>query len=81
MKMDAVKASLRQFFSLRVSELADDDDIFEVGGVTSLFVIELLMFVEDEFSITLGDGDLERDNFRSIDALAALVTCKLGAPE
>jgi len=81
MKMGAVKASLRRFCSLRVSELADDDDIFEVGGVTSLFVIELLTFLEDEFSITLEDGDLERDNFRSINALAALVTCKLGSTE
>ena len=81
MKTDAIKASFREFFSRRASDLADDDDIFEVGGVTSLFVIELLMFVEDEFDIVVGDDDLERDNFRSINALAALVTGKLGAPE
>jgi len=81
MKTDAIRAPFREFFALRASNLADDDDIFEVGGVTSLFVIELLMFVEDEFDIVLGDDDLERDNFRSISALAALVARKIEAPE
>lgn len=81
MTSNPIKTSLRRFCCLRLPELADDDDIFEVGGVTSLFAIELLTFVENEFGIALGDEDLERDNFRSISALTALVTRKLGAVE
>lgn len=73
-----IRSSLRRFCCSRVPELADEDDIFQSAGVTSLFVIELLAFVEERFDVVLEDEDLERDNFRSINALSALVERKLG---
>lgn len=79
MAIDGIKPRLREFCSLRAPGLADEDDIFEVGGVNSLFAIELLTFVEEVFSITLEDEDLERKNFSSISAMAALVERKLSA--
>jgi acyl carrier protein len=77
MGTDDIKPRLRAFCSLRAPGLADDDDIFEVGGVNSLFAIELLTLVEEVFDITLEDADLERKNFSSINAMAALVERKL----
>ena len=79
MGADDIKPRLRAFCSLRAPGLADDDDIFEVGGVNSLFAIELLTFVEESFSIALEDEDLERKNFSSINAMAVLVGRKLDA--
>jgi len=78
MDADGTKAQLRKFLvrSLGNSRLADDDDIFEVGGATSLFAMELVMFIEERFRIPLDDADLERDNFRSISAMASLVDRK-----
>ena len=80
METDKVKAYLREFCSLHAPGLADDDDIFEVAGVTSLFAIELLTFVEQEFGITLEDGDLERKSFSSINAMVELVARKRDTP-
>ena len=77
MEVDDLKR-LRAFAvdSLRPARLDDHDDIFEVGGATSLFAMELVLFIEETFGIVLEDEDLERDNFRSVAALAALVARK-----
>jgi acyl carrier protein len=77
METDGIRPRLREFCSTRAPGVADGDDIFEVGGVNSLFAIELLAFVEDAFRIALEDEDLERKNFSSINAMAALVQRKL----
>jgi acyl carrier protein len=79
MTSEAIKARLRELCSRRAPDLADEDDIFEVGGVNSLFAIELLTFVEEGFRIRLEDEDLDRKFFRSINAMAALVERKLDA--
>ncbi len=63
--------------SLGNSKLLDDDDIFKVGGATSLFAMELVLFIEKQFGIALEDDDLERANFATVDALTALVDRKL----
>ena len=72
---DEIKAKTR-FFIARFFpnlDLEDDDDIFALGLVNSLFAIQLVMFVEREFDITIGDDDLNIDNFRTINAMANLV--------
>jgi methoxymalonate biosynthesis acyl carrier protein len=73
------RARVREFVarSLGSMNLEDGDDIFRVGGATSLFAMELVMFIEKQFGIVLEDNDLERANFATIDALTALVDRKL----
>lgn len=77
---DHVRPRTRAFISKHLSadDLQDDDDIFELGFVNSLFAMQLVMFVENEFNMTVDDEDLEIDNFRSIDAVVNLVTRKTG---
>ncbi|WP_369198664.1 phosphopantetheine-binding protein [Streptomyces djakartensis] len=69
---------LSRFFP--VQDLADDDDIFELGFVSSMFAMQLVSFVEHEFGITVENEDLELEHFRSISALDAFVTRKLSVP-
>ncbi len=78
MPSDSAKPRLRAFLArtLRTSRLEDDDDIFEVGSASSLFAMELVLFIEETLGIALDDGDLERDNLSSIAAIAALVARK-----
>ena len=59
-------------------DLQDDDDIFSLGYVNSLFAMQLVMFVESEFSITAQQEDLDINNFCSIAALTDFVHRKLG---
>ena len=75
------RQQIRDFVSrfVRGHELADGEDIFATGFVNSMFAMQLVQFVEQTFGITVESEDLEIDNFRSIDAIAALVERKQGA--
>ena len=79
MSADA-KARIRAYLgkTVRNFDLDDTADIFESGIVNSLFAVELVVFTEKEFGITVEDDDLDLDNFRSIDALAQFVDRKMG---
>ncbi|WP_394839501.1 phosphopantetheine-binding protein [Pendulispora rubella] len=57
-------------------ELRDEDDIFSLGFVNSMFAIQLVNFIEHEFGIEIDNEDMELDNFRSVRALVALVQKK-----
>jgi acyl carrier protein len=65
--------------ALRHEELADDEDIFGSGLVNSLFAMELVTFLEGTFGFEVESEDLELDNFRTVDRMAALVARKTGA--
>jgi acyl carrier protein len=75
------KAKIREFLSrfFRDHQLADDEDIFASGYVNSMFAMQLVQFVEQEFGITVESEDLELDNFRTVDAISALVGRKTAA--
>jgi methoxymalonate biosynthesis acyl carrier protein len=72
------KAKIRLFLSryLRNHELKDEEDIFALGFVNSLFAMQLVMFVENQFNVMIVDDDLELENFRSVGAIADLVRRK-----
>ncbi|MEE8522452.1 MAG: phosphopantetheine-binding protein [Thermoanaerobaculia bacterium] len=75
--MDDRKSKIRQFVAkfLRGHQLEDGEDFFRLG-FNSLFALQLVQFVEKEFAITIDDDDLDIDNFRTVDAVAALVERK-----
>ena len=64
---------------LRNHDPGDDQDIFALGLVNSLFAMQLVSYVEKEFGITVEEEDLEIENFSTINAIAALVERKAGA--
>ena len=76
--MDNIKANIRNFLSKYITnyDLKDDEDIFSLGFVNSLFAMQLVMFIEKEFKLTVDNEDLDLKNFRSIKAIAELVERK-----
>lgn len=76
--MEENKTKLRAFLSrfFKNHDLQDDEDIFASGVVNSLLAMQLVLFVESEFGISVEDEDLDLDNFRSVNALASLVERK-----
>lgn len=73
-----VRTRIRGYFGKVIAEpIGDEDDIFTLGLVSSLFAMQLLAFIEDEFSIVAERTDLNIRNFSSIAALAAFVEAKL----
>lgn len=76
-----IKQQVREFVSrfVRGHELGDGEDIFATGFVNSMFAMQLVQFVETTFGVTVESDDLDIDNFRSINAISALVERKQGA--
>ena len=74
---DRIKTFLSQFFGNH--ELQEDDDIFAAGFVNSMFAMQLILFIEKEFQVTIENEDLDLDNFRTINAIAHLLERKTTA--
>ena len=55
-------------------DLRDDDDIFAMGLLSSLFALRLVEAIEREFSVAVADEDLNVANFRSVASIAQLVS-------
>jgi methoxymalonate biosynthesis acyl carrier protein len=55
-----------------------DQDIFATVGITSLFAMQLVVYLEDAFGVQVSGPDLKLDNFRTARSMAALVK-RLGA--
>jgi acyl carrier protein len=53
--------------------LENDQDIFALGYVNSLFAMELVLFLEKEMGLRIPNEELRMDNFRTIDAMVALM--------
>jgi acyl carrier protein len=58
-------------------DLKDDDNIFELGFVDSLFAMQLVGFVEEEFQIQVTNQDLDITNFSSILGIVSFINSKL----
>jgi len=76
-----VKNRTREFLArfFQHLELDDDQDIFALGFVNSLFAMQLVLFVEKEFAMSIENDDLDIDNFRSLNAIANMVEQKTAA--
>ncbi len=55
-----------------------ESDLFETGLLDSLKFVELLVKLEEVFGTRIAIEDLEIDNFRSIQKIAAFVTNQIG---
>jgi len=75
------KQDIRTFLENFISEedFADEDDIFELGLVSSLMAMQLVLFVEKTLDIRVESEDLNLDNFRSIDRMDTFMQ-KVSAP-
>ncbi len=76
--MEDVRIKLKGFLTrfFRKHELKDDEDIFSLGFINSLFAMQLVLFLEKEFNVTIDSKDLDFDNFRTINRIVELVQFK-----
>lgn len=74
---DRVTDAIRDYVTSVIGRtFLDDEDFFESGGVTSLFGMQIIGFVERAFDIEVLDDDLDIANFRSVSALSEFVSKK-----
>lgn len=62
---------------IKNKELNDDDNIFNLGLVNSLFAVQLVMYLENEFHIIIQNEELDWENFKSISSITKFVDKKL----
>ncbi|MFB6366791.1 acyl carrier protein [Paenibacillus elgii] len=51
----------------------DDDHLFQMGFVDSLFAMKLLTYIEQEFGITVDNDDLDIANFSTVNRIVNLI--------
>lgn len=78
MSTNTVRADIVAYLErfIPVAQVADTDDIFKRGFVSSMFAMQLVAFIEDHFALQVDNDDLDLDNFRSISALTRFVESK-----
>jgi methoxymalonate biosynthesis acyl carrier protein len=59
------------------ADFTDEDNIFQRGFVSSLFAMQLLTYIEQEFHIVVDSEDMEISNFSSVTAIVQLIEKKL----
>lgn len=59
-----------------VSKVDKDDNIFELGYVNSLFAMQMVSFIENEFDFEISNNELNLDNFKSINSILEFIDFK-----
>jgi acyl carrier protein len=67
---------LDKFPLARKQQIKDSDPLLESGVLDSLGVLDLVSFVEQEFSVHVADDELVPENFQTIDRIAAFIASK-----
>lgn len=57
----------------KISGIDENTDLFKEGHVNSLFALEMVVFIEKTFSIKIPRKEMNKANFTSVGAMAALV--------
>ena len=69
-----MKQKIREFifneliFVAEPEKFTDDDDLLE-AGLDSMGIMRLIMHIEEQFSVTLPDSEIDPDNVKSFNAL------------
>jgi acyl carrier protein len=77
--MKDVKGTIKSYLEnvLRNKELKDDESFFESGVINSLFAMQLVLFIEKEFEISVDNDELSLDNFLTINKITEYIEAKL----
>lgn len=79
-----IKGKVRQFiisnfYVADPASLADGTSLLESGTVDSTGILEVIAFIEDEFSIKVEDQEMVPENLDSVNNLEKYVTKKRAA--
>lgn len=61
--------------------LQNDSPLLEYGILDSLSLLRLVLFLEEEFGITVDAGDMVPENFETIEAICAYLRTRQGVQQ
>jgi acyl carrier protein len=68
---------LKHFPLARKAHITDDTDWLQGGIIDSLGMLDLVQFIEKEFSVVISDEELAPENFQSLSSVADFVRRKV----
>jgi acyl carrier protein len=68
------------FYVAAPSSLEDGTSLLDQGIIDSTGVLEVIMFIESTFGVTVEDGEMLPENLDSIERIAAFVARKKALP-
>ena len=76
--MNEIETKVRSFLGKYVSdpEVDGDLDLVSAGLVNSLYAMQLVLFIEQEYGIQVTNEDLDYENFKSVQAIVQFITLK-----
>lgn len=69
---------VEKFPLARKAKVDKDTALLEKGILDSLGILDVVSFLESEFSITIGDEELVPENFQNLNCLSSFVQNKQG---
>ena len=78
-----IQAALAQFIAAQILKqpsrtVQPDEPIISSGLIDSFHLVDLALFVEDQFGVRLDDAELNREAFDSIAQLAEVIRQRQG---
>jgi len=74
---DKVRVYIHEKVYTEKDKVNDETLVFVEGYIDSMGFMDIIVFLEEEFSISTGDADLLEENFESINAISDFTMRKL----
>ena len=68
----------RLFMKIAPEQIEDEKSLIMVYGVDSVSLLELVVGIEEEFGVAVGDEDFSVKHFETVKALSEFVRRKMG---
>jgi methoxymalonate biosynthesis acyl carrier protein len=82
-----VKEKVREFIQKNIidadsePQFSDDDNLFQLGFVNSLFAKKLVIYVEEDFGVVVSNEDFDISNFNSVKNIVNFIEKGKNKPE
>ncbi len=60
-----------------IEKIPLDESLVELGFLDSFGIVEIVMFVEEKYNIQISDDEISKENFGSINKMAAHINKKI----
>ena len=75
---EAIRLSVTRFFGERfgLEVPSADTNLIEAGAMDSLMLVDLVMYLEEQFEVATSLDDLDPDNFASVANIARFIAAR-----
>ncbi|WFR56028.1 acyl carrier protein [Anaerocolumna sp. AGMB13025] len=76
---ESIRAKVRKFIQKysKKDDIEDSQNLFEMSFANSLFAMQLILFIENEFELAVASEDIGMDNFDTVDKICSFIQSKM----